>query len=58
MSLFAYSCSNCGKAARKPPVEAKRGNDPKSKAEATLGTWRCTGSCPGKVKVRREKARG
>lgn len=53
MSVFKYSCANCGAPATKPPLKAA------SKEEAvngTLGSFRCTSNCKrGRVKVKRER---
>lgn len=55
--MFNYYCVTCGSPAKKPACEAARAKEggEKSPSMGTLGTWHCSGSCKGKVKVKRQK---
>lgn len=51
---FVYTCANCGSPARKKALKALPNWKTAKKNEfGGLGTWRCTGSCRGKVTVSR-----
>lgn len=46
---FLYFCKDCGAQAKKPPCATTKDRN------SSLGTWRCTGRCRGRVAVRRER---
>jgi hypothetical protein len=49
--MFVYKCAGCGAGAKKPPCGERI-----SKTQSVgLGSWQCSGSCKGQVKVKRQK---